>query len=152
MKPNSDLLPDFFDDSFVFKQLETSGTIAYHELMKCGYPIKRSISELFQKLTPYLQPRQISIGPSCCCLIFLLSNGFSFRDFKLSKTELNFRPAKCYLLDAMESEFWNPTNNVANKFKQKFHTFIRRTISIKIRFVGAREYLFSGSFIRDEYQ
>lgn len=119
-------------------QLESSGTMAYHKLMQSGYPVKMSISELFQKLKPYLESHHFSIGPGLCCLIFLLSSGFLPTDFKLSKTELNFRPAKCYLLDTVEAEFCKPTKNIGGNFKRKFYTFICRTIYIKIRFIGAR--------------
>lgn len=140
MKPNRQQVPGLFDDMFVSAQLEASGTMAYLKLTQLGYPIKIQIAELFQKLQPYLEQRHISIGANNCCKIFLFANKFMPEDFKFGKTEIHFRPGKFGLLDQMNNEFQLSNNcHIAAKFRTGFISFMRRILSIRIRFISACE-------------
>lgn len=124
----------------VFNQLESSGTIAYYNLMQMGYPLKVSISEFYQKLLVYLEPRHISIGMNNCCKIFLMSNNFLCKDFKFGTTEIHVRPGKRHLIDSMMTNFQEPNNAIAVKFKNGFVDYMRRIFYIRVRFLGTREF------------
>lgn len=146
MKPNRHQIPNLFDENFVHKQLETSGTMAYCKLMQLGFPIKMPIAELSHKLKLCMEPHHTmpNIGVNNCCIFFLLASGFHRDDFRLGKTAIHFRPGKCHLLDKMKTDFQESNNlQIAIKFKKGFNAFIRRSLYISIRFVGACTY-FSG--------
>lgn len=146
MKPNRLHVPGFFDDTIVLNQLQSSGMMAYRSLMELGYPIKIPIAELFQKLQPYLEQRHISIGSNVCCRIFLLAIGFLSEDFKFGKTEIHFRPGRKHLLDLLNVEFQKSKNDITVRFKKGFISFMRRSLFISIRFMGACMYfIFSES-------
>lgn len=136
VKPNCEQQPDIYDEISVRNQLETSGTLAYYKFMQHSYPIKISISKLFQNLQPILEPRHISFGAINCSRIFLLANGLSSRDFKFGKTEIFIRPGhQLMALDSSQLSIDNVT-----KIKQEFKFFMRRILKIRIKFLGIREY------------
>lgn len=124
----------------VFNQLESSGTIAYYNLMQMGYPLKISINDFYAKLMTYLEPRHISIGINSCCKIFLMSNNILSKDFKFGATEIHVRPGKRHLIDIMMTNFQKLNNDIGVKFNSGFNAYMRRIIYIRIRFLGKREY------------
>lgn len=87
-----------FDDNFVLSQLQTSGTLAYFNLMRFGYPLKVQITEIYKQLEPFLEYRHTSCGIEKCCQIFLLACGFQYKDFKIGKTDIHIRPGKSDIL------------------------------------------------------
>lgn len=119
-------MPDLFDDAIVFNQLQSSGMLAYYDLMQFGYPNKIPIIDLFEKLKPYLEPRHISIGVNNCCELFLLSIGFLSKDFKLGKTEIHFRPVNFHVMDRINVEFTQSKNQIEFKFEKGFNAFMQR--------------------------
>lgn len=129
VKPNCQQLPDVYDDNFVRNQLETSGTLAYYNFIQCSYPIKISISELFQKLQEILDPRYITFGEVICCRIFLLANNISLKNFKFGKSEIHIRRGH---------EF--PSTFDLEKINDEFNCFLRRIriLKLRIRFLGQR--------------
>lgn len=124
MKPNSQQIPGIFDEIIVLNQLKSSETIAYHNFMKLGYPIKVGIAEIMHKLKPILEPQQISFGEINCCRAFLLANGFMPEDFKFSETEVQIRPGKLHLMNFMNDELEQSKNAVAVRFREEFIAFI----------------------------
>lgn len=142
MKPNLKQVPGNFNEIIVSRQLESSGTMAFYNLMQLGYPTKISIDDLHHKLKPYVKPRHTSIGVNNYCMIFLLASGFLSKDFKFGKTEIHVRPGKFQLLDRMNAEFQRPNNEIKVKFNESFKKFMRRVFYIRIRFMGACTYLF----------
>lgn len=141
MKPNLQRVPDNFDEAIVSRQLESSGTIAYYNLMQIGYPTKVSIDELYHKLKFYLELRHTSIGVNNCCMIFLLASGFISKDFKFGKTKIHIRPGKVELLNRMNVEFQRPNNEIKFKFNESFKKFMWRVFYMRVRFMAACRYL-----------
>lgn len=127
----------FFYQKFVLDQLNTSGTTAYYELMKVGFPSKVEMAELFGIIEPSLESRHVSLGLNNCCLILLLANGFQARDFVFGKTEIHFRPGKQQLLDELCDEMKQPDiSNIISKFKKGFVAFMRRVLYLRIMFLA----------------
>lgn len=135
-------VPDFYDEIVVSKQLESSGTLAYYNLMQCGYPTKIGIVEFYNKLKMHLEPRHISIGMHNCCKIVLLASGFLSKDFKFGKTEIHIRPGNYHLVDQLNVELERPDSEITVKFKRKFIAFMCRVLFKSIWFMGARKCLF----------
>lgn len=103
--------------------------------MQSSYPLKISISVLFEKLQTILEPRHLSYGATTCSRIFLLANGLSFNDFKFGKTEIHIRSG--HQLPALTSQ---PLICDTQKIKQEFKFFMRRVFKIRFQFLGKREY------------
>lgn len=114
-------MPGFFEENIVASQLESSGTIAYNNLMQFGYPVKIPITDFFQKIKPYLELRHISFGTVNCCRVILLSNGFRYDDFKMGKIDIHIRQGKLQLLKLMNIE----PEKTTLKFKKVFKTLVR---------------------------
>lgn len=123
-------MPGLFDDKVVLNQLASSGTLAYHSLMRMGYPTKTSIAEYYQKLQFILEPRYTSIGITNCCRIFLLANGLVSKDFKIGKTNIHLRQGR-KLPECLDNKA------LTKKLKVEFKAFMRRMIYIRIKFIGA---------------
>lgn len=132
VKPNRERLPDFYDESTVINQLETSGTIAYHQFMQFSYPIKKDISELFKELQPILESRHKSFGAVNCCRLFLYAKGFSSKDFKIGKRDIHIRPG--YQTSALDTSPLSFDDVI--KIKQEFKFFMRRILKIRMKFLG----------------
>lgn len=153
MKPNDEQKPGFFDKSIVFDQLEASGTIAYHNLMEMGYPVKIQIAAFFQQIKPYLTPRHDSIKTIHCCQIFLLANGFLSKDFKLGETEIHFRSGNVELLNQIRNiGSQEPLAEVAVRFKERYIAFMRRVHYLCLRFAGSCEFLLIFVFASENYK
>ncbi|XP_031625631.1 myosin heavy chain 95F-like [Contarinia nasturtii] len=59
VKPNRKTMPDIFDDTIVFNQLQSSGMLAYNQLIQLGFPIKIMILDLFEKLkSDVIKPKE----------------------------------------------------------------------------------------------
>lgn len=144
IKPNSEQKPIFFDEKFVLEQLKTSGTMAYNELMKVGFPSNIGMDELLKYIGPSLESRHTSLGLNNCCLILLLANGFQSRDFVFGKTEIHFRPGKEQMLEKLCYEMKQPDiSNTIIKFKKGFVAFMRRVLIIRFIFLKEREFISS---------
>lgn len=124
MKPNSQQMPGIFDENIVLNQLTSSGTIAYHNFMESGYPIKMLKADIMHKLQPMLEPKHVSFGEINCCRVFLLANGFMPEDFKFSETEVHIRPGKLHLMNLMNDETKQSKNGVAVRFREEFIAYI----------------------------
>lgn len=104
--------------------------------MQISYPIKISISELFQKLEAILEPRYLSFGAINCSRIYLLANGLSSKDFKFGKTEIHIRSGHQFLeLDTSQLSI-----NRLPEIKQEFKFFMHRILKMRFQFLGIREY------------
>lgn len=120
-KPNDIRVPGTFDEIFVMSQLESSGTIAYYQLMHSGYPFKVKISEIWDNLLPVLETCHRDYGKETCCEIFLRSNGFHNEDFKIGKQDIYIRHGKKSWLQKMRQEM--KTSAVLLNFKKEFEDF-----------------------------
>lgn len=125
MKPNCQRVPSYFDETIVFNQLQSSGSIAYYKLMQTGFPTKIPIAELFQKLQPYTKPNHLSIGINNCCRIFLIANKLLSKNFKFGKAEIHIRPGQSHLLYSMNIAIQRSNDEIAFKFKKGFNAFMR---------------------------
>lgn len=118
-------------------QLNSSGTMAYYELMEVGSPSKIEKAQLLKSIEPCLENRHKSLGLNGCCLIFLLANGFQSRDFVFGKTEIHFRPGKEQLLDKLRDEMKQPDiSNFISKFNKRFVAFMRRVLYLRFIFLA----------------
>lgn len=136
VKPNRQQLPEIYDEISVRNQLETSGTMAYYSFMQLNYPIKFSISGLFEKLQAFLEPRHLSFGANNCCRIFLLAIGVPSKDFKFGKSEIHIR--RGHQIPALDTV--QLPNYEIIKIKQEFKFFMRRVLKIRFKFLGKRKY------------
>lgn len=139
MKPNLEQVPGYFDESFVYDQLKSSGTMAYYELMQFGYPDKILIDDLYHKLEPYLQPRHISIGHRMCCFLFLLANGFKMTDMKIGKSSINIRPGNSKLLEKIQISINGISSESVLEFTHQYVIYERRVLRLRLRFIAKRK-------------
>lgn len=123
-------------------QLNSSGTMAYYELMKVGFPSKIEMAKFLKNIKSSLESRHRSLGLNSCCLILLLANGFQPRDFVFGKTEIHFRPGKEQLLEKLCHEMKQPDiSNIISKFKKRFVVFMRCVFLIRFIFLCSREFI-----------
>lgn len=95
IKPISSQCSGIFDESLVRSQLISSGSIAYQQLMKIGFPSHMSISNLFDMFKSNTEfTDYTSKNPKEFCKILLRSCGFNWKDFKLVNTQIFFRSGK----------------------------------------------------------
>lgn len=104
--------------------------------MQSSYPIKVSITELFQKLQAVFEPRYIPFGEINSIRIFLLANGISSKDFKFGKTEIHIRSG--HQLQGLDPH--QLLNEELTKIKHELKLFIRRILRIRFEFLSKREY------------
>lgn len=138
MKPNSQQIPELFDDNLVLDQLKSSGTIAYYEMMQFGFPGKLKITDLFDKLKPALEPRHDSIRNHTCCTILLLASGFKSTDFKIGKSWIHIRPGNLQLLEQIQYEIGESSNELALRFKNGYIVHMHRVFLLGLRFIAKR--------------
>lgn len=133
-------MSEIFDEDFVLSQLQASGTMAFFNLIQLGFPLKVQISEIFEKLAPFLEHRHRSCGIQLCCQIFLLAIGFQYNDFKIGKTEIHIRPGKPDIFAKMQNAMREPNDDdIGRMFKREFVAFRLRVVGIKVRFFHARK-------------
>lgn len=145
IKPNNNQTAGIFDENVVLKQIQTSGTLTYFNLMQHGYPFKVRIDDLFENITSFLEPRHISVGSKMCCQIYLIATGFEHTDFKLGKTEIHIRLGKNDLFNQLRRGMNNASDisicpTIAKNFRKGFVAFMFRALLVQIRFVGKREH------------
>lgn len=140
VKPNSKQIPNIFEEKFVFNQLQSSGTIAYNELMQSGYPIKLKIDEIYLKIQTIMASHHASTGKIACCHILLLAFGFKPKDFKIGKTDISIRPGKTHLLDQLHLELDKPNEELAQKFKGSHKAYMLHVYFIALRFLGSGQF------------
>lgn len=88
-----------FDENVVRTQLISSGSIAYQQLMRVGFPSHFSIAEIFNMFKENLEFKDyISTHPRNFCNLLLQSCGLKWKDFKLGNTQIFFRSGKFELL------------------------------------------------------
>lgn len=116
--------------------------------MQFSYPIKISISELFEKLQTILEPRHISLGAVNCCRIFLVANGVSSNEFKFGKTEVHIRPG--HQLPAFDAS--QLSIDELTKINQEFKFFMYRILKIRFKFLAKREYCLILIIFNIEYE
>lgn len=130
--------------------MNTSGTMAYYELMEVGFPTKIEMDKLLEKIKPSLENRHIAVGLKSCCLILLLSYGLQKTDFVFGKTMVHFRPGKQQFLDKFNQDLKEDSiENVMSKFKKGFVAFMIRVFHI--RFVFLAQFLAISEFFSFVY-
>lgn len=93
--PNANQCSGIFDESLVQSQLISSGSIAYQQLMRIGFPSHMSIADLFNKFKSNSEfEDHTSINPKDFCNLLLRSCGLKWKDFKLGNTQICFRSGK----------------------------------------------------------
>lgn len=99
VKPNDRQCSGVFDRNLVRSQLISSGSIAYQQLMKIGFPSNMSISNLFNNIMSKSQfMKYTSFSPKEFCNILLRSCSLKWTEFKLGNTQIFFRNGKLEIL------------------------------------------------------
>lgn len=99
IKPNTSQCSGIFDESFVRTQLISSGSIAYQQLMRIGFPSHMSIEELFNMFKSNVEFEKYTFPNSKeFCNQLLRSCGLKWKDFKLGNTQVFFRTGKLEIL------------------------------------------------------
>lgn len=99
IKPNAKQCSEIFDENMVQTQLISSGSIAYQQLMRIGFPSHISIVTLFNmfksksEFTEYTHK-----NPKEFCNMLIRSCGLMWKDFKLGNTQIFFRSEKLEIL------------------------------------------------------
>lgn len=82
---------DTFDEEFVAKQLDTSGSFAYQRLMKIGFPSRIDYRPICSQL---LRFEELPKDPKILIEELLLCVGLKETDFKIGSSKLFLRPDK----------------------------------------------------------
>lgn len=99
IKPNESQCRGVFDENLVRTQLISSGSIAYQQLMRAGYPSHWCIAELFNKFEKNPEFKDYtSTNPKDFCHLLLQSCGLKWKDYKLGHSQIFFRTGKFELL------------------------------------------------------
>lgn len=99
IKPNASQCSGMFDGNLVRSQLISSGSIAYQQLMRVGFPCHMSIADLFNTFKSNLKfEGYCSTNPKKISNILLRSCGLKWKDFKLGNTQIFFRSGKLEIL------------------------------------------------------
>lgn len=106
IKPNLNQSSDLFDEKYVSSQLISSGSIAYQNLVKTGYPSHMSIADLCQKFVSKKGFKEyICNNQKDFCSILLRACGLQWNYFKIGNTKVFFRDGKIELLtEKLESD------------------------------------------------
>lgn len=98
IKPNSHQSSGLFDEDVVKSQLISSGSVAYQQLMKIGFPSHMTIEELinmFKLNSDFMD--YTTKSPKEFCNMLLRSCGLLWKEFKLGNTQIFFRKGKLEL-------------------------------------------------------
>lgn len=146
MKPNNNQVPELFIDKVVLAQLESSGTVAFFELIETGYPKKVKMNELYGKVAPLLEPRHASIAVEYFCTLILIASGLEQTDFKIGKSDIHIRAGSSDKIDQIICNADQSNNELiasfVQKFKKQFRKFYCRSIIIALKFSAARKLYF----------
>lgn len=123
----------------VLAQLNSSGTVAYFNLMQCGYTFNIDFRELFETYKPHLKLAQIHMKPKRFCKILLQSIGFSDKDFKLGATTIFIRPGKSVLLDKLSQSDPAELIVIAQEFQKKCIVLKWHVVMICVKFCISRK-------------
>lgn len=92
-------MTDKFDDNFVMSQLLSTGSIAYQQLMRIGYPDQINIDELLNRFKESSElSSHITKNQKHFFNTLLRSCGLRFMDFRIGNTNIFFRNGKINLL------------------------------------------------------
>lgn len=95
IKPNASQSTGRFDENFVESQLISSGSIAYQQLMKAGFPSHMSIAEVLNMFKSSSEFQHVSYeNQKFFCTILLRACCLKWIDFKLGNTQIFFRKGK----------------------------------------------------------
>lgn len=80
IKPNATQCSGIFDENLVQSQLISSGSIAYQQLMRIGFPSHMSIAKLFDKFKSNIEfgdtnPKDYNLLNAIYCFDLAVSNG-----------------------------------------------------------------------------
>lgn len=98
IKPNANQCGGIFDQNLVKFQLILSGSIAYQQLMRVGFPSHFSIARLFDMFESNSDFKEYTKNPKDFCKLLLQSCGLKLNQFKLGNTQIFFRSGKLMLL------------------------------------------------------
>ncbi|XP_031627793.1 myosin heavy chain 95F-like [Contarinia nasturtii] len=99
IKPNGSQSSGIFNEDLVRSQLISSGSIAYQQLMRIGFPNFISIADLFIKVKSNLEFEDYAnTNPKEFCNLLIRSCGLLWKDFKIGNTKIFFRCKKLDLL------------------------------------------------------
>lgn len=104
IKPNTSQSRGIFDENLVKFQLISSGSIAYQQLMRVGFPSHLSIAELFNSFKENLELKDHTKNQKDFCQLLLLSCGLKWNHFKLGNTQIFLRSGKLELLSVKIKE------------------------------------------------
>lgn len=132
IKPNASQSRGIFDENVVESQLISSGSIAYQQLMKAGFPSHLSIAEVLNKFKSCSEFQHVSYkNQKDFCTILLRACCLKWIDFKLGNTQIFFRKGKI-------QKFYEKLKQDPKKIKEHIDQLILLRKKFRVAIIFAR--------------